>query len=240
MKNQKCLVVGDLHGEHVALELLLQDVAKSISLSSIKIILQDLTDKGLDTCSTLNYVLSLKKSLDVELLTSNHDFDFANKKYHNLKEGNSGLFDYDNCEVPITHYELLKSSKRVFELESAIIVHAGIPPGVTDLMTLETEDCFRKSRADHYIGNKWVIMGHRVRPQIEIDRNQVFIDTGACLFNYHRLSAVLVSSDSTLALQCFSVLNPIKSTDLIYLNSLDRKKRNKKWFYKMLNNNIND
>lgn len=233
MVSQFYLVVGDIHGEYLALESLLDVVSKKYDLQCLTIVVQEVTDRGLDTNACIEYLLCLKQKFQLLLLASNHDIDFVRKQFHGLKKGNSGLFDYPNLRVPIEHIEFLKSACPYIELSHFILVHAGISPGVTELAAARTDQFIRKSRADHFETDKVVIMGHRVRPRIEFSKNQVFIDTGACLLNYHHLSGVLLDDQTGKIVDIFRVANPVNESDQLYKAHLKRKKDNQHLFKRL-------
>jgi serine/threonine protein phosphatase 1 len=193
--NSTTCVIGDIHGCHSSLILLLQKV---LHRADTIVFLGDYVDRGPDSKKVVATILALCKTHPrVVPLMGNHDFLFL--QY--LTGGDSSLFlqvgglqtlaSYDlspssgpeekTQHVPTEHIAFLRSLPLFWEDQYALYVHAGLQPGChlsqqTAQWCLWARESFLLNTYD--LG-KPIVFGHTVFPEPYLATDKIGIDTGA-------------------------------------------------------------
>lgn len=208
----KKLIIGDIHGEYQTLSRLLEAVEAKVNLAEVQVVFQELSDRGLDTRRTFDFVIKYKKKYpQTKVLLSNHDEELIGPSPLGDWEGTSGLLDYPNLRLLASHARLIHSMEAWIEFNHFFVVHGGIPAGVSHPREAKTSQLLWNCGAAGFKTEKKVVMGHQVFDYITYDDNQIFIDTGACFKEYGILSAVLLDDQSGEVLEEFNV-----NTDFSY------------------------
>jgi len=205
-KDSITCVIGDIHGCHTSLTLLLQKV---LHRADTFVFLGDYVDRGPNSREVVATVLSLQRThRHVIALMGNHDFLFL--QY--LMGQDSSLFfqvggrqtlasyglsppsDPDEIAriIPPEHLAFLRNLPLHWEDQHAIYVHAGLQPGChlsqqTPQWCLWARDQF--VHTTHEFG-KPVVFGHTVFSEPLLTSNKIGIDTGAVYGG--RLTALLL------------------------------------------------
>jgi serine/threonine protein phosphatase 1 len=193
--NSTTCVIGDIHGCHSSLTLLLQKV---LHRADTLVFLGDYVDRGARSKEVVATILSLYKTHPrVVPLMGNHDFLFL----QHLTGGDSNLFlqvgglqtlaSYDLTpsaspaermkHVPSEHIGFLRSLPLFWEDQHAVYVHAGLQPHrhlsqQTAQWCLWSRESFLLST---YNFGKPVVFGHTVVPKPYLTADKIGIDTGA-------------------------------------------------------------
>jgi len=205
-KKSTTCVIGDIHGCHASLTLLLQKV---LHRADTFIFLGDYVDRGADSKAVIDSILSLQKNNPrVIALMGNHDWLFL----QHLNGLDNSLFlqvggrqtlasyglspTFDRAEidrlVPLKHLAFLKNLPLLWEDQHAIYVHAGLQPG-RHLSQQTPQWClWAREQFIHttYAFGKPVVFGHTVFSEPLLTPNRFGIDTGAVYGG--RLTALLL------------------------------------------------
>jgi serine/threonine protein phosphatase 1 len=199
-------VIGDIHGCHTALTLLLP---KILPRADSLVFLGDYVDRGPNAKEVVTTILSLQRTRQhVITLMGNHDLLFL----QHLMGQDSTLFlqvgghqtlasygltpndDQDRIAriVPPEHIAFFKNLPLFWEDNHAIYVHAGLQPG-RHLSQQSSQWCLwaRKEFIDNtYDFGKPVVFGHTTFQEPMLTPNRIGIDTGAVYGG--RLTALLL------------------------------------------------
>jgi serine/threonine protein phosphatase 1 len=193
--NSTTCVIGDIHGCHSSLILLLQKV---LHRADTIVFLGDYVDRGPDSKKVVATILALCKTHPrVVPLMGNHEFLFL--QY--LAGEDSSLFyqvgglqtlaSYDLSpssrqeqrikQVPHEHIAFFRSLPLFWEDRHALYVHAGLQPGChlsqqTAQWCLWARESFLLNTYD--LG-KPIVFGHTVFPEPYLATDKIGIDTGA-------------------------------------------------------------
>jgi serine/threonine protein phosphatase 1 len=204
--NSTTCVIGDIHGCHSSLTLLLQKV---LHRADTLVFLGDYVDRGPHSKQVLATILALCKTHPrVVPLMGNHDSLFLqyltgeDSSFFFQVGGLQTLASYNllpsaNQEeriqhVPPEHIAFLKSLPLFWEDQHALYVHAGLQPGrhlsqQTAQWCLWARESFLLNTSDF---GKPVVFGHTVFPEPYMTTNKIGIDTGAVYGG--RLTALLL------------------------------------------------
>lgn len=177
----RTFVVGDVHGQFLALKNLLNKLPINWQEDEV-VFLGDLVDRGPESREVIEFVMQLykEKPHQVRLLKGNHEemliegYDNKEDFSHWLSNGGDTTYasycknkkiDWETFinEFPVEVYEYLKSRPISYENEHAVYVHAGFRQDTdgqwradTPLIALwyRSKDFFRKYRG------KTVVVGH--------------------------------------------------------------------------------
>lgn len=204
--NSTTCAIGDIHGCHTSLTLLLQKV---LHRADTFVFLGDYVDRGPNSKEVVTTILSLQRKRErVIALTGNHDFLFLqylmglDSTLFLQVGGRQTLASYglsptaNRTEidqlVPPEHISFLRSLPLFWEDQHAIYVHAGLQPG-RHLSQQTLQWClWAKERFTHtpYEFGKPVVFGHTVFTDPLLTSNRIGIDTGAVYGG--QLTAVLL------------------------------------------------
>jgi len=214
-------VIGDIHGCHTALTLLLQQVRHR---ADTIVFLGDYVDRGPQSKEVVATILSLSTTHPrVVPLMGNHDYLFL--QY--LTGGNHSIFfqvgglrtlasyglsptstrEEINRLVPPEHIAFFKSLSLFWEDRHALYVHAGLQPGrhlsqQTMQWCLWARESFLLSTPDY---GKPVVFGHTVFPEPYLATDKIGIDTGAVYGG--RLTALLLPDREVISVPGETVLS---------------------------------
>jgi len=197
----KTIVIGDIHGCYDELLEVLQRVG--FAPEDRVIAVGDLTVKGPKSREVLELFIQDSRFSSV---IGNHDLALVRYwkgETQKLKPSQELAFDelVDNQHL----LEFLATLPAYLELESHVVVHAGIRPGVplnrqslADLVELRTLGPDRTSREgtpwyDLYNDKKVALFGHWPSSSPRIGRQAIGLDTG-CVYGY-QLTAYVLEDD---------------------------------------------
>jgi serine/threonine protein phosphatase 1 len=199
----RLLAIGDIHGCHVALEVLLKQVA--VSEGDTVVVLGDVIDRGPGTRQAIDLLIRLSASCQLRLVEGNHEevlFDsFENSKIRDDWLGFGGIETLESYgserQISEEHLAFLGSAVDYVETETSVFVHANLEPDRP--LPSQTADWLRwvklSKRERPLPSGKRVICGHT--PQANglpwIGNGWVCIDTGAYRGLY--LTCLDVTSD---------------------------------------------
>jgi diadenosine tetraphosphatase ApaH/serine/threonine PP2A family protein phosphatase len=211
----RTIVVGDIHGCFDELQELLDKVALTASDRVISV--GDLITKGPGNREVLQLFMTDER---FSAVIGNHDLAVR-------RRWNGEKFKLKPSQKP-THKELKKEKEKylpflnnlpfIIELDSHLIVHAGIRPNVAlcsqttdDLTELRSLGPDRTKRDgppwyDEYDGKKMVLFGHWPSEEPRRGRNALGLDTG-CVYG-HRLTAYIIETDKLESVRARKVYDP--------------------------------
>lgn len=206
-------VVADIHGEHIKLKLLINNIL-SIDANAGFIFIGDYIDKGEDSYKTLQYLTDFSNKHTCSFLRGNHEYYWEllqddQDKYaaYILKYGGKNtIYSIDKSLTIVEAKKLLfsefdfffKSLKNYYIAGNYVITHSGIPPRLflTDIATIDTED-FLFNRYDFIkteklFFDKKIIFGHTGFYYPYYDGYKIGIDTAACYLPEQPLTAFCI------------------------------------------------
>lgn len=215
---KKTIVVGDIHGCFDELARLLDLIGPTADDHVIAV--GDLTVKGPKSREVLDLFCSDERFFSVignhDLALVNHWRDGENslkgvqkKAFKELSVGGSAYFEY------------LASLPYLIELESHLIVHAGLRPGIppheqdaldlTQLRTLGEDRTLREGTPwyEVYDGEKIALFGHWPAAIPRRGRRAIGLDTG-CVYGY-QLTAYVIETGEFFTTNAARVYSPPKS-----------------------------
>jgi diadenosine tetraphosphatase ApaH/serine/threonine PP2A family protein phosphatase len=198
MKMARTIVIGDIHGCYDELIELIEKI--ELTLEDRVIAVGDLTVKGPKSREVLEL---FSRNPRFSSVIGNHDLALVNfwkDETSSLKTAQQRTFDELAGNQHL--FEFLASLPPYLELESHVIVHAGIRPGVSlsrqaiaDLVELRTLGPDRTSREgtpwyELYNDDKVVMFGHWPSSSPRIGRRAIGLDTG-CVYGYQLTAYIL-------------------------------------------------
>lgn len=191
----KYFAIGDVHGCISLLEALWHKIDFDIGKDTL-LFIGDYIDRGPDSREVVDFILDLKKKVNVICLRGNHEqmlltYHLYNsyKDFYLLNGGAStvmsyGLVDTDmgrRVNIPPDHLDFFRGLISYHETDGYIFVHAGLKPGIplhkqdpTDMIWIRNE--FIDS--DYDFGKK-IVFGHTPMPTPFVTAGKIGIDTGA-------------------------------------------------------------
>src|ERR1051326_454853 len=137
----RTLAIGDIHGCNVALADLLKEVQPNREDQII--FLGDYIDRGPSSREVIESLLELQKSCSPIFLRGNHEVMILDARNDPLKSdlwqsygGLETLFSYganyknDLVSIPDEHWTFIERTRRFFENETHIFVHACLDPAL--------------------------------------------------------------------------------------------------------------
>jgi len=192
----RTLAIGDIHGCNTALESLLKSVQPAPGDRFV--LLGDYIDRGPSSCEVVETLLALDASHSPIFLRGNHEVMLLEARDDSFKadlwqncSGLETLSSYNAkfqanwaSSIPARHWEFFAQTKRFFETENHIFVHAGLDSGLDlseqpDWMLYwETLDRLKPHKS-----GKRIVCGHTRQRTGEIKTNSfaTCIDTGAAV-----------------------------------------------------------
>jgi serine/threonine protein phosphatase 1 len=191
----RVLTIGDIHGCHVALSTVLQQVQPRPEDQFV--FLGDYIDRGPATRAVIDSLLNLKKTCTVIFIRGNHEEMILDARKDELESnlwqscgGLETLCSYGAgyrqdwpITIPDAHWQFFENTARFFESETHIFVHACLDPEL-DMREqpdwLLYWDFFGRLHQPHKTGKR-VICGHTYQQsgQIKDVGFAACIDTGA-------------------------------------------------------------
>ena len=204
----KTFAIGDVHG--CARELAELLARLPIEPDTTVVFLGDYIDRGPDSRSVVEQILSLRSRCQVIALKGNHEdllLDFLDSPeslgaaQFIFNGGTETLASYSDGSggfaIPEAHQRYFRELPVCWEDELRFYVHAGVPDGaLATLDRAENAELMLWVRSSFlnsdYLWEKMVIHGHTPTTEPEIRRNRVNVDTG-CVYG-GRLTAVDVDT----------------------------------------------
>lgn len=190
----RVLAIGDIHGCHIALSTLLQQVQPGPDDQII--FLGDYIDRGPASREVIDSLLRLKRTCTTIFLRGNHEDMILEAREDSLKSNNSQSYvwletlesyEADDRQdwpavIPDVHWKFFENTARFFENETHIFVHACLDP---ELDLREQTDSLlyweHFDRLQPHKTGKRIICGHTYQRsgQIKDLGFAACIDTGA-------------------------------------------------------------
>lgn len=229
MSRKEIFAIGDIHGCHTELEMLLRKLP--LTADSLVVFLGDYIDRGPRSRQVVDTILQLRQRTNVVTLRGNHEAmldDFldhpesAGAGHFILNGGGSTLASYQTepgrWEMPESHRRFFKELVPCFATEEYFFVHAGVPNlplaqldlGEHAMQMLWIRSTFLESR---FSWEKTIVHGHTPVREVEFHSNRINVDTG-CVFDGY-LSAVELP-----AKRVYSVEKQQKSQPPVYLRDV--------------------
>lgn len=192
---KRLLAIGDIHGCHDLLQLLMNKVEPT---SDDQIIfLGDYIDRGPKSREVVDFLLELQKDFpETVFLRGNHEqmlLDFLSgddSLMFLLNGGNATLESYEKetsakPTIPSEHLTFFNNLKSHFIYGDFIFVHAGLRPGITIEQQSERDMLWIRGEFinSDYDWGKTVVFGHSPQPEVLIRDNMIGLDTGAIYNN---------------------------------------------------------
>ncbi|MSR56399.1 MAG: serine/threonine protein phosphatase [Planctomycetaceae bacterium] len=133
----RTLAIGDIHGCDVALKTVLEKL--SPDRDDTLVVLGDVVDRGPGSRQAVDQLLELGRHCQVILILGNHEEMMLNAVSGGewtrgwLRYGGQATLDSYGGElanVPVEHWEFLKSGRDYWLTERNLFVHANLEPGV--------------------------------------------------------------------------------------------------------------
>jgi serine/threonine protein phosphatase 1 len=202
----RVLAIGDIHGCHVALQILLEHLA--IVPSDTVVVLGDVINRGPGSRQVIERLLDLQHRCRLVFVMGNHEEMFlgmltidGDRPTWQGFGGLDTLMSYgehgETGAMPADHLAFLKSGLDYFETETTIFVHANLEPGKPlrkqTSRWLRWQNLTKKERP--LASGRRVICGHSSQENglVWIGDGWVCIDTCACGGMY--LTALDVEND---------------------------------------------
>ncbi len=187
----RTLAIGDIHGAHVALETLLDNVRSSSD--DLVVVLGDVVDRGPGTKQVIERLMRLRGECNFVFIKGNHE-EMMLEAIRGEKwttswlayGGAEALASYggEQDDIPEAHLEFLDSGRDFYETDETIFVHANLESG--RLLEQQTRDWLRWTHLDGdeqpHPSGKRIVCGHtRLTAGVPaILDGRVCIDTFAC------------------------------------------------------------
>jgi len=197
------LVIGDIHGCLVSLEMMLEVV--SPSREDLLVTLGDYVDRGPDSKGVIERLLRLKETHNFLYLMGNHEIQMIRaletrqdreRFLSGLCGGQDTLDSYGGGfeDVPEGHWDFMKRAKLYHELEDYILVHAGVEAGLpVDDQDRETYYYQRFYSQKPHQSGKTVVCGHTIQGDLPTNLGHaICLDT--CAYGGGWLSALDLDS----------------------------------------------
>jgi serine/threonine protein phosphatase 1 len=208
-------VVGDIHGEYVKLQKLLNYILRSDANPSL-IFVGDYLDKGQSSKHTLDFLVNLSGKYHCTFLTGNHEYiwlnlfdDFKKNEEYLLKYGAGNTIRSFECATlmeartkMLTEYDYFFESLKSYWINSEfIVVHSGIsvedfdkdPDDIETVNFLFNRYEFIKHEG-LFNGKYKVVFGHTGFFKPYVDPYKIGIDTAACFLKCQPLTAICLDN----------------------------------------------
>jgi serine/threonine protein phosphatase 1 len=169
----RTLVIGDIHGCHVALEVLLSRF--DVQPADTVVLIGDVIDRGPGSRQSIEILLGLQRRAQLVFVMGNHEEMLLNAidvgdwtddwlRYGGLEtlESYGGGLE----SIPAEHVAFVRSGIDYFETDTEIFVHANLEPGVP--LKSQPRDWLRWTRLTGFEtphpSGKRVICGHSPQP----------------------------------------------------------------------------
>lgn len=148
---KRTVAIGDIHGCHVALDALLNEL--QITSSDTVVVLGDVVDRGPGTKQAIDRLIELQSQCKLIFLLGNHEEMMLESRDGKSIErmwlrygGQETLESYGGGYglVPDSHWQFIENAKQYWETESEIFVHANLQPGIP--LSSQTAEWLRWTR----------------------------------------------------------------------------------------------
>jgi len=208
-------IIGDIHGEFVKLQNLIDLILKT-DFSPSFIFIGDYIDKGQSSRLTLNFLVKLSNNYDCTFLIGNHEYiwlnllqDFDKYEEYLLKYGATNTITSFGCKglmetrsKMIDEYgDFFQNLKSYWKNNEFIVVHSGIriEDFNEDLDKIDQLN-FLFNRYEFieqhglFQGKYKVVFGHTGFYKPYVDPYKIGIDTGACFIKNQPLTALCLEN----------------------------------------------
>lgn len=169
----RTLAIGDIHGCHVALDVLLGRL--DVQADDTVVLVGDVVDSGPGTRQSIERLLDLQQQCRLVFVMGNHEEMMLDALGGGRLTGawsqfggQEALASYggDPAAIPSEHVEFLQSAIDYYDTESEIFVHASLEPGVP--LAEQSAEWLRWTRLTgferRHVSGKRVICGHSPQP----------------------------------------------------------------------------
>jgi serine/threonine protein phosphatase 1 len=130
MKSGRLIAIGDIHGNALALEAILNLIAPS--QNDVIVSLGDYVNRGTESCRVIQQLLDLRSYCDLVSILGNHDELFLDCRYDLNAESRfcymGGLSTFESYgiqatvqNVPVSHWEFLQNCQPYYVTEKYIL-----------------------------------------------------------------------------------------------------------------------
>ncbi len=196
-QEERYLAVGDIHGLHDKLELVLTDLAPTLPTNTRLVFVGDYVDRGPQSQEVIDRLIRLKRERpDTIFLMGNHErmmldaYDGGDVMLWMTNGGDDTLSSYGLKEseidkLPSEHIEFMRSLELMYEIDGYLFVHAGLRPGVP--IHKQNEHDLLWIRESFFLAeptwDQTVVFGHTPFPAPFRRPGMIGIDTGAVYNN---------------------------------------------------------
>ncbi|MEJ6579881.1 MAG: metallophosphoesterase family protein [Akkermansiaceae bacterium] len=198
------LAIGDIHGCLKSLETMMKVVRPGAN--DLVVTLGDYVDRGPDSKGVIDFLLAFQKRHENYVhLMGNHEIQMirALETKHDRERFLSGLCGGQDTldsyggkfeDVPVEHWEFMRSAGLYHELEDHILVHAGLEARIpVDEQDRETYYYHRFYSQEAHVSGKTVVCGHTIQGDVPTNLGYaVGLDT--CAYGGGWLSALDLDS----------------------------------------------
>ncbi|MBI1747241.1 MAG: metallophosphoesterase [Acidobacteria bacterium] len=198
----RTLVVGDVHGCYAELMDLLDKAA--LRGDDRIVFVGDLINRGPHNRKVLEFVQATRQTGTV---IGNHEFNllrYYQGHTHTLKSSYHKVINELGADYR-RHMDFIAKLPLTIELDEAVVLHAGLRPGVSldhqdpwEVVNLRGLPPTGRPWYEFYTGKKPIIFGHWVRQHPLVLKNVIGLDTG-CVYG-GKLSAVLLPSYNLISI----------------------------------------
>lgn len=193
----KYFAIGDIHGCINLLESLWDKIEPDFDREKDTLLfIGDYIDRGPDSREVVDFILDLKKKVNIICLKGNHEqmlltYHLYNsyKDFYLMNGGSSTVMSYGlvksdsgkRMNIPPEHLDFFRTLLPYHETEDYIFVHAGLKPGYPLKLQDQTDMIWIRSEfidSDYDFGKK-IVFGHTPLPRPLLTAGKIGIDTGA-------------------------------------------------------------
>ena len=199
----KRIAIGDIHGCLTSLETMLDLIEPNET--ELIVTLGDYVDRGPDSKGVIDSLIQFQESYNLIHLMGNHEIQMIRAlETHQDKErflsdlcgGQDTLNSYGGSfdDIPEEHWKFIHSAALYHELDSHILVHAGLASETpVDAQDQETYYYQRFYSQKPHISGKTIVCGHTIQGDLPNDQGHaICLDT--CAYGGGWLSALDLDS----------------------------------------------
>lgn len=219
---EKFVVISDIHGCSLTLELMLKKLTEYYERTFVFI--GDYIDRGPDSQGVVDQVIEFSKQVKCIKIRGNHEQMLLDAlENHDLRQwksngGTTTIQSYNRLSrekgtlnLPSTHLHFFRNTKYYHESDDYFFVHAGIYPELTikEAIAMNNHEQFmwERSHVESSFNRfeKTVVFGHTPQTTPLFRENMIGIDTGCVYTNlpgYGRLAALLLPENKVIFQNC--------------------------------------
>lgn len=198
------LAISDIHGCRTSLETLLEVIQPTPD--DLIVTLGDYVDRGPDSKGVIDRLLDLQQTHQLIHLMGNHEIQMirALEAEHHLQRFLSGMCGGQDTldsyggsfdDIPLEHWDFIRSAKLYHELDDHILVHAGLDASLpVNEQGQETYYYQRFHSQEAHSSGKTVVCGHTIQGDLPSDLgHSICLDT--CAYGGGWLTALDLDSE---------------------------------------------